>query len=107
MTGTDVAEPVGPPAVMTPPKGTVLEVVPVGIWAIGTVPEFISEPAIDFPVRVCALAKFTRVSVAAGMLTVTLPSAPVAACSVRRPEVALPNVTDPSVPDAPSWGGVE
>ena len=44
------------------------------------------------------------VSVAAGMLTVTAPSAPVTGSSVSVPEVALPIVREPSVPEAPSVG---
>ena len=43
----------------------------------------------------------TRVSVAAGMLTVTVPSAPVTGWIFSVPLVALPIVTEPTVPLAP------
>jgi len=56
------------------------------------------------PVSVCVPARLTRVSVAAGMLTVTVPSAPVTGSRVSRPLVALPMVRDPSVPAAPNVG---
>ena len=46
----------------------------------------------------------TRVSVAAGIETVTVPSGPVTGSSVKVPLLALPIVMEPSVPDAPKVG---
>ena len=62
------------------------------------------EKVIVLLVKVCVPAKFTKVSVAAGMLTVTVPSAPVAGSKVRSPDVALPIAMLPSVPDFPNCG---
>lgn len=53
-------------------------------------------------VIVCADVRLTSVSVAAGILTVTVPKAPVTGSRVSNPDVAFPIVTDPSVPDLPS-----
>ena len=52
----------------------------------------------------CVPAKFTRVSVAAGILTVTVPKAPVAGSMVSVPLVPLPIVKEPRVPEAPKVG---
>lgn len=72
--------------------------------AIANVPEFTSLAAMLLFVKVCVPARLTSVSVAAGMLTVTVPSAPVTGSSVSKPDVALPIVTEPNVPDNPSCG---
>lgn len=69
-----------------------------------TVPLLISLPAMLLFVSVSVVALPTSVSVAAGRLTVTVPSAPVTGCNVSKPDVALPNVTDPRVPALPSVG---
>lgn len=53
-------------------------------------------------VRVWEEVRLTSVSVAAGMLTVTVPSAPVTGWIFSVPLVALPIVTEPTVPLAPS-----
>jgi hypothetical protein len=53
-------------------------------------------------VNVCVPARFTSVSVAAGTVTVTLLSAPVGACTVMVPLVALASTTLFAVPDVPS-----
>src|SRR5579885_3129036 len=52
-------------------------------------------------VQVCARFVSAMVPVLAGRLAVTVPSAPVTGCSVTVPDVALPIVTEPGVPDAP------
>ena len=72
--------------------------------AIHNVPLFISEAAMLLLVKVCGPAKFASVSVAAGILTVTVPKAPVTGSRVSSPLVALPSASEPSVPDAPSVG---
>src|ERR1700683_34824 len=61
-------------------------------------------PSTVLLLRLCVPARFANVSVAAGMLTITVPRAPATGSTVIVPLVALPIVSDPSVPLAPSVG---
>ena len=51
---------------------------------------------------VLMLATVAIVPEAAGISRVGVPSAPVTGCNVMVPEVALPKITEPSVPEEPS-----
>jgi hypothetical protein len=67
-----------------------------------TTPELVAKAT--QPLVVMLLPPSRGVPVIAGKLNVTLPNAPVTGWIVTVPEVALPIVSDPRVPDAPSVG---
>lgn len=82
---------------------------PVPVTAVMEVPLILKEfpvPAVSYVllVKVSVVALPTRVSVAAGRLTLTAPSAPVTVWSVTVPDVAFPKASVPGVPDAPKVG---
>src|SRR6185437_10362474 len=103
---TESEEPVAAPILgvvrVGPVPNTTLPV-PVAPAAV-TPPIEILVPKVCSPLQACAMLVSAICPVLAGRVAVTVPSAPATGSSVTRPEVALPMVSEPSVPEAPSVG---